>query len=578
MKRWMLIIFLVVLMVVPFTSVHAINLNNESPHILADFMPDSTAIFAGTRIGADFVAELDAIFAGLASKLPASLAAESYSLDNTFRNTLAKEGQDWDRMIGLVGNYAAVGIEPVGSFNSGEQPIMIAIAEITDQAGVEQFLLEIAKDSDKIPERQMDGDTILYIDETSPVKIMITPTHFILTNNMDYSPNVEAPLSASADFTEGLNLLTADTYSTLVYVSEATTEAMLSQSNNQDLQKMGLNPTDAGAMTLGFTILAGNTFTMDVAVQGVTPMPTSTVSIDFLNALPASTDTFIVASDITNVYNSVVEGIQAAARANDEQDPTAQIPLMFNFTGLDLEEDVLSWTTGNYGVFMGADFISLFEGVMTTGSVSNLELDAGIVIEATDVALAQNAASELGDFMSMALASEKDVTITQDDTSTSIIVELPMNPSMPPLELEFVLTTTDDFFFFGTRSALDKIMSGDTLAKNADFAKSTQYFLENPTSVWYTNSDGVVVSTAVPLVIMGPAIGNVFENIVAELNSDGSGSSSSSNSGGLDLVNNPEVIMEILNVYDDIFSSMTLTSSIDAEGVIRMRGTLSLNP
>ena len=570
MKRWIVMLVLVIFTIVPFTSVHAFNLDTESPHILADFMPEETGVFAASRVGADFIAELDAITVALSNKMSESLGVEAITIDSTFRELFADEDQDWDKFIAMVGKYAAIGVEPVDGFDDG---LAVLVVEITDQAGVEEFILELSKDSEDVPERQTDGDTVIYLDEKSrePLKLMITPTHLIFTNNMDYSPNVETPLSASADFTNALSMLTADTYNSLIYVSESVIETAIAEGDS-DLQEMGVNPEDGGAMVAGFTILDEATFTFDMAIQTISPVPTSTVSIDFLNALPSSTDTLIFATDLTNVYNSVAASIRDAARANDEQDPTAQIPLMFNFTGLDLEDDVLSWTTGAYGVFMGADFASLFNEAMTTGSVSNVEIDAGIIIEATDIALAQNAASKLGEFMTMAMGSEQGITITQDDTSTSIKLEMPIDPSAPPLELEFVLTTTDKFFFFGTRSALDKIMSGDTLASNEDFSKAAQYYLDNPTGIWYSGSDGAIISTIAPLALMGPAIGNVFEEVVRELGSEPETTDSS------EMPSENDMMMEMFQAYDDIFSSMTVTTSVDGQSVVRIRGTLAMNP
>ena len=570
MKRWILIIVLVMMSLVPFTSVHALNLDMDSPHILADFMPETTGVFVASRVGADFIAELDTISASISSKMPESLAVETVTLDSSFRKLFAEEGYDWDQFIEMVGEYAAIGFEPVGGFDDGQAVLVI---EITDQEGVEEFFLDLAKDSDDVPERQTDGDTIIYMsdDGGEPIKLMITPTHLIFTNNLEYSPILETPLSASSDFTSALSMLTADHYSSLMYVSESLIEAAIAEGGS-DFEEIGVNPEDAGALVAGFTILDGGTFIVDIAVQTISPVPTSTVSIDFLNALPSSTDTLLVASDLTNVYNSITASIREAARANDEQDPTAQIPLMFNFTGLDLEDDVLSWTTGAYGFFSGGDIQTLLNEMMETGSISTFEFDAGLVIEATDMALAQNAVSELGDFIKMALESEQDISIVQEDGSTSILVEMPLNPSEPPIELEFVLTTTDKFFFFGTRSALDKIMSGDTLASDEDFGKSTQYYLDDLTGVWFTNSDGLMLSSASSLMTMGPAIGNVFEDIVQELGSDSASSDSS------DMPSGDELMMEVLQAYDEIFSGMSVTTSVDAESVIRLRGALSVNP
>ena len=147
---------------------------------------------------------------------------------------------------------------------------------------------------------------------------------------------------------------------------------------------------------------------------------------------------------------------------------------------------------------------------------------------------------------------------------------------MPPIPLEFVLTATDEFFFFGTRSAFDTIMGGDTLAANADFGKSSQYFLDSATSVWYTNSDGFVISTIVPLALMGPAIDNVFDNIIEELGSEPPQDEPSS--APMPLGPQTELIMEGLNAYDELLTGATISTSIDEGGIVRFRATMSVNP
>lgn len=598
MKRSFLMIFILVMIVIPFSTVSAFNPDQPGPHVMADLMPDTVEIFAATRIGEDFIQELDAITTALYAKLPASLAvAEPYTIDRTARLALADEGLDWDALKGLMGNYAAIGVVPVGGFE--EEPDMIMVIEITDQAGVEDYLLSVIPEPDEDVQREMVGDTIVYSDNNDPMKVMISPTHFVISTRPDYDPaSVASPLSTAAGFTGALNNLPADQYNMLAYMSEATMEAMLSQGDAAELQQMGIDPADAGAVTIGATILAGNTFTIDVAAQTAAPVPTSTVNLDFLSAMPGNTDAFIVATDLTNVYNSVTATIRAVAEENGEEDPTAQIPLMFNFTGLDLEDDVLSWTTGSYGVFFGADFMTILEEAMSTGTVSELNFEAGIVIEATDVAKAQAAAAQLGETLTAMVANEEDVTITQSEVNgtaiTSIIASTPLDPSMPPIDIEFVLTATEDFFFFGTRSAFDAVMSGDTLASNSDFGKSTQYLLDNSTSVWYTNSDGVIVSSVIPLAIMGPAVGNVFENVIAELESEpmmeptplGGSTDDSSDDADSDtdmsdsssMNGEFDIIMDVLSVYDEILSSMTISTSVDTGGIVRFRATMSVNP
>jgi hypothetical protein len=542
----------------------------DSP--LASMMPDTVGIYATSRVGADVIAEIDAMNARIYDRLPESMAFPTDSVDSIMRQLFAEQRQDWDEIIGLVGDYAAIGIEPVGGLENGEDPLVLFAIEITDQKGAEDLFVKATEsNSDEIVRTRI-RTNVYFTSEREDFTVILTPNHFIATNYPDFTPVVESPLSESEAYTSAIAMLPAEHYNAFVYVSEAILELAFSEiRETEQLEQLGFKPEDAGAVVVGTTMLGSSTYAIDVAVQTLSPMPTSFVSTDFLEGMPSSTDAFIVATDLTNVYNSITDSIGAMARANDEPDPTEDIAAMAGFIGLDLEEDILSWTTGGYGVFAGTDVLSLINEFMETGSVSEINVDAGIIIEATDVGKAKNTAAKLGEIMAQMAEGIDEVTITQDDTATNIILSAPIDPSMPPIELEFVLTATDTFFFFGTRSALDKIMSGDTLATDVDFAKSTQFYLENPTSVTFISSDGVILTTAAPLMIAGPMINNIFEDVVNELGGE------STSSGDTAMPRADEMFMEMFQIYDELFSSMTLTTSVDENGVVRLRGTLSMN-
>ncbi len=580
MKRILLVSFMVMMLVVPFTTVNAINLDMESPHILAEYMPDSVDIFVGTRIGEDFIAELDAISLALYDKLPEEFGIESYSLEDVLRISMAEEGVDWDAVAATFGNYAAMGVELVDGFSSNSTPNVYFVIEVDDQKGAEEFLLKAMENNSNMPEPEMDGDNIVYLDPDGEAVIIITPTHMIATNILRFDPVVESPLSGSEEFTSTLGTLVADRYNILGFMSEESMEAFVEESNQSgELTAIGVNPADAGSTAFGFTILAGNTFTVDAATQtvgldGVTP-----VNVDFLNAMPAGTDALVVATDLTGVYNNTIATLQSVAEISGEDDPTAQIPMLFGMTRLDLEEDVLSWTTGSYGIFFGADFAALLNEALSTGTISEINIDAGLVIEATDPALAQNAADKLGEFVASAIGQEDGITVTIEDGLTSIVLDIPIDPSSDPLQFELVLTTTDDAFFFGTRQSYDAVVSGATLGTDADFGKSTQYLLPDANSIMYTNSDGVVVSAAIPLAALGPVIGNIFDNIIADLGGDGSNSDGPGSSPSpMDALGDPALITQGLDTFDALLSNMTISTSIDADGIARFRATMTVNP
>lgn len=575
MKRLIVLVFLVMMVVAPLSTVNAINLGEDSPHILADYMPNTVDFFAGSRIGEDFIAELDAISLALYEKLPAEFGVEPYELDDVLRIGLAEEGIDYDEVTAVLGNHIAVGLELNGGLD--EDPNFYVIVEIEDQDSAIDMFLQMIPDA-QLPEPVTEGDNIVYLSPDDDGKIIITPTHMVVSNLPDFNVPVAEPLSTNPEFTSTLETLPADTYNMLVYVSEDFVEATVEESSqSSDLSMMGLDPTDAGAAAFGATILSGDTFVLDFSVATASPGATSTVSMDFLNALPADTDAFIISTDLTGVYNNTIATVQTIAEMNGEEDQTAQIPMMFGMTGLDLEEDVLSWTTGSYGFFFGMDYPALINDLAENSMpTEELLLDFGLVIEATDAALAQNAAEKLGEFIATMGGNQDGITITQEDGLTSIVMS---PPDIQPFEFEFVLTSTDDFLFLGTRRSYDAILSGNTLGSDPEFTNSAQYYLTDANTVWYVNSDGFLSTTIIPLAMMGPAIGNVFDNVVAELN--GTTPDSSPAPGPLDMLmsgEDPSMIIGLLETFDNMFAHATISSSIGADGIARGRASLSVHP
>jgi len=550
--------------IMPFSVIYAIDLNIESPHVMAETMPDSTEVFIASRIGTGWIAELDAVLLSMYAKLPAGLDAELLTIDDAFREGFDEEGLDWDLFLSMLGDYAAIGFEPINSFNDDEEPLATIVVEITDQSAVDIVVDLLTSGSGDAGDRTTEGDVIRYDNVgKDDATIYVTATHLIMTTNPNYSLNPTSPLSSSSEFTNALNLLNEDQYNVLAYVSESTVEAGLSDDDAQGLQFLGVSPQDASAMVAGFTFQNSTTFTTDIAMSASAPAPSSTVNINYLNAMPASTDAFVVATDLTNVYNNVI----AMLEDNSNDNPGSTIPLLFRMTGLDLEDDVLSWTTGGYGMFAGADVMDIITEVATTDTVSDLDIEAGIVIEATDIDLARNTAAELGNFLEIVSRDNNEVTITQTELNglpaTLIELDVPAERGNPSITLEFVLTTTDDFFFLGTRSAFDSIMSGNTLADNPDFNNTIPQLLENSTSVWYANSDGMLIPTVAGLDSNDSDM-RQFRRLFASLFNQ--------------IGDDTQQILDVLASFDDIFTSMTFSTAVDNAGVIRLRGTLTVNP
>src|SRR5690606_3532266 len=156
-------------------------------------------------------------------------------------------------------------------------------------------------------------------------------------------------------------------------------------------------------------------------------------------------------------------------------------------------------------------------------------IDAGLVIEATDPARAAGLAASLGQFLTQMTAGQQGISVGSETVAgvetTVLGIEFPVDPTTT-LAIDLLLGASDEIFFLGTRPAVERILTGDgTLPGNALYNEALALTLPNPTSLWYADGEGLLISTSVgaivPLALLGPAIGNVFDNIVTELQAEG---------------------------------------------------------
>lgn len=550
MNRLFVSTMMFIVLIVPLTVSHAIDLGADNPHNLADFMLDSTEVYIGSRMGADYFNELDTIALAVYGKLPDGLDFERKTIADYMREQFDDMGYDWDSFQSLLGDYVAVGIESHdGTISQGDDPYMTLVAEITDRKAFLDALITMTTPLDALPPNFADGtDDLVYQD--LDVIIYATDTHFIFSNNPAYEFPVATPLSSISDFQNALAMLPAVTYSGLAYVSA---DANLEEFGRGQMRDAGILETDA--IAIGITALEDNVLAFDFAVQTNSPLPASIDTSDVLSLLPEGTDAFIVATDLTQAYNTLISLAQTLSTEDD--DPTERLPMFFGMTGLDLEDDVLSWTTGDYAVFMSADVENIVNQIEADEKISDLLLEFGVVIEATDPALARQTADKLGDFFDVMLGNDEMFTIEQvDDASpdfpkTTLTLDLPNDDLLDVDSVEFVITANDDVLYMGTGGAFDTLNSGATLSNDADVNGAMSYLLDNPTSVWYLNGEGVTIP--------------VLSGVGVRISPNGTFAT-------------PETIFEFVRSIDDIINAETISTSVDDNGVVRLRATVTLHP
>lgn len=567
MKRFTSIVLLIVFSILSISTVSAINLEDVGPHAMARYIPREARAFVGVNIGESLFERIDHVIANVVSKLPAEMEIPPTTLDDLLTDAMGNSDVQWEDLRAVLGDYVGAGVTSVDAFDNVQGEFAWVLVEITDQNGVEDLLQTVG--GDQLSNRTVEGDTIVYKMSSNDdnVRLMITPTMMIITNDPDYTTNLDGSLASKNEFKATVSNLTFDHYDLLVYASADLMSQAFRSGDLEPLDAMGMSLDDFGGMAFGVSIVNDTTLAMDFAIETGTPMSVPPVSNDFLRMFPESTDVMLAATDFTNLFNNIIS-INEALDGNSRNNPLRDIEIGLRVAGLDLQDDILNWTTGNYGMFFGADLVSIMQSMMLGGAPEQLDIDAGILVEATDPEAARNVVVNLTETMDLLLKEEQDVVVTVDGDITYITAEVPMGEDTTTLDL--VLTSNDDYFFFGTESAYEKMLAGQTMANDADFANATQYFLDNPSGVFYGGSDSVAMVASVPLLFMNTINQSAFSAV--------GGGVSEVVDGSMDMMmDGPDSMGAFLSAIESIFSSVSVTTSVDDAGVMKFRFVLALN-
>jgi hypothetical protein len=531
MNRIARLLLLVVLVIaVAVTGVTVMAAPEIPPMAMAKYFPANSVIFAtmtipdesylDTPLGNYDMSNLDSLFGPSGLNVPPPETAREL-----FDLILEPIGTDTAAIMAWLGDSAAIGI---GSINpDGTANGVYGLIEITDGAAVEGFL------RGALPPEWMPGEKDGYTTfQSLREEIIIAVSDDFLLFYSDETGglpvlSLETSLADSATFQDAVSKLPGDRYDALFYLD---IPGLLVNADLSELRQMGLNlsPQTTGPLVMGSTFLDPTIGIMDIAqLPGMNAVPSdlAAVDMDFARFIPAEASAVVHATDLTRLYDSFMGTLTNIAAASGGDDPSLQFEMAFRMLGVDLRNDLLSWTTGDYALFLRADVMPIITAFAQERFDINDRLDFGLVIEATDPAKAQALVQKLTQTAMLFLGNEQGIKVTQKPINgvevTIISISAPLT-ARDVFNMDIVIGATDDVFFIASGPAATAILSGESrLMDNPNYVKMNQYLLPNPTSVWYADGEGVIVGMAVPTVVvltlLGPAIGDVFENIVNEL-------------------------------------------------------------
>ncbi len=541
MKKRILLLLIVMLAMLSFGGIaNATPIDDLTS--LADHYPEDTAFFAVIRTDAGYVETLDGVLSSVINALPEDLAGDltGFSVADlldlvafTIAGTPYQGGVDeWIGASASIGVFDVEGIMDgvmMDSLNDiADVPFVVAL-EVTDGAPlIEALSANIAPEqiteTDDYTMLEDDGFAVLISDEL----FLFGPTDTVMAN----FDGAENPLRISDNFTAAVNALPADNYNIFAYVDAQNIltplvpliEEMAAESGTSvDSVMGGLDAEDAGALALGFTVLDGRTLSIDfVTVQDLDMMmeqpgyvEQNAIDPTFAQYVPSNaqlvihdngfgTDALAVI-EMLNAFGPLFqEQLEVMAEQTNEEIPldlsainfgeVLQLPLTIGFagiTGLNLEDEVLTWMTGDY-----ATHISLIPVESDLG----LSFDVGFVTTATDADAAANVISTLAESVEAYEVSNRLEDIGDGEALVipglirslfpsdlaEVVAETP--------ELDILVGSDDNVFVVGSRPAVEAALNPtDTLADNPTFMYTAdKILLDAPVSVWYISVPSIV--------------------------------------------------------------------------------------
>lgn len=587
-----------VALAMPVTQIHE-QPSSQPLHseIMAQYFPSGTELFVSLRVDDAFADQID----DLARRITGALAA--YDVPTlSMRDAFAMGGFDLNAVLSWLGDYAAIGVTSLQSAMMGDASTAYIVAQVTDANAARQFFLNFGLTGDG---NQLSGVgvSVNFIDGA----VILSSG----TNGIQLSGG--STLADDPDFQRVIDALPADGYNALVYAAESAQLSLAAGLRSAGVEQIFGESND---LAIGLTVLDDNTYTIDSAQLPAEGAAFASTPVDpaFTRYIPADANLFVQAHDLSSLIAhgidlvgevATISGDIGLSPENGMPSPTpvplsvtqaamrAQIVSMLSTVGIDLDRDILSWMKGDYALFGRADVRGIAASAIQSqpvGRILSSGYDVGFLIEATEPEKAQALVGRLDALLQQAAAANplelsvgKETINGTNVTTVNVYAILSTYPQEDKAAFSFLLGANDDLFFFGTRGAITEILTGgDTIADTAAYAAAQPYLLPDPSTIWYTDGEGFIISVVANpissvgvLALMGPSVGNIFTNIIGALDQFATPTPTPSPTPSP----TPDVdkLLSPLDYAIAHIQHSTISASTSADGVQLIRITLTLN-
>jgi ABC-type glycerol-3-phosphate transport system substrate-binding protein len=602
-KRFVLLLVLVLALTLGAAAAPAAAVPTDDLTAFAELFPQDTTALFSFRTDDGYIDALDGVIARLNAALPTPIMP--MTLRESLDQAAATSGDSFDSLVrSWLGDKASLGVDAAYLFDDDPDNDFLAgllVIELRDRAAAEAFwtrALRVNESSVGYTVSEMDGMTVYTPNEPGNLDGFIPfalADDYMLVGNLEIAMSVEQPLSAAEQFQDAVVALPAGDYNLTLYLDGdlllAGSVAMQQNIQNtfdEIIANLGATPppptdfnqmftdafaADIGGIALGATILDERSLTLDMAFA-IEPETLSAalgtmlepsmldatlvpVDLSFAQYIPAGTPLVTHITDLNTIYQTVLASLEAVAMVSggDPQQGMQELQAglqgvqfaVRGLTGLDLEEDILSWMTGDVALWLSpaasvSEVDELFAAIQL-----GLPLDFGLLISAQ---ANPEGAAALVDGLEQALefaaaqlpeGSSTELRLSSENIGgTDVVVATVFDRSLP-FPLELVIGANDAVFVLGTRAAAEAALNPtNPLTSDPLFQEAARYLLPNTTQVQYLSGVGFV-----PLLNL----------LIVQMGSNGA---------------------TLIPAFAGLISSSSITTSTDANGVGLLRMVLTL--
>lgn len=470
---------------------------------LASYFPDTMDVYFGLRADDQAIADVDGLLAKV-SAFAAEFGAEDLpsSLRGIFSQIQGATPEDVDAVLAWAGDVIAYGT--TGTPDTPET--FMLVVSLDDRAAAEEFI--IASTGDDFTETGTQGDFTVYEGTggyllfSDDVLIGLSPTG---AGDVARLASGDYPrLSNHEGFSEAITSLPDENYALGMYLSEDVSGEL----------NAGLGG-GAGSAALGLGVLDGTTLAIDVYAPVSAGYEGAPVDPAFARYIPSDSNFYFQGSNLGGLFSA---GLDPAARS--------QLSQMMTSAGLDLDA-MLGWMSGDFAIYSHLDFNmfwqSIMSGVPSGTSMQDIAdgIGLGFVIEVTDPeAAAQFTQALAAQLRALPIEEPGSRTESQETLAgTEATVFTIEAADGSDVTLRLALASNDEVFVIGTYNSVAASLTADPgLGGNTLASEAAAYILPDASVVWFVDGEMLSGASSVALLaVLGPAIQNVFDNIVDSL-------------------------------------------------------------